>query len=160
MIEKLFPGIAHLQNIHPLVVHFPIAFLFGCVLFYVLALLARKELLAFTAFFLLLLGTVGAAAAVGTGIYAEPGVLLSPSVRGHLLARHEDFMLSTLCVSLILAVWAAIARPFPKRGRILFILLLFVLLGIMSVGADYGARMVYDYNAGGNACPQPIEFFR
>jgi len=26
------------------------------------------------------------------------------------------------------------------------------------LGADYGARMVYDYNAGGNACSQPIEF--
>ena len=28
----------------------------------------------------------------------------------------------------------------------------------MSVGADNGARMVYDYNAGGNACSQPIDF--
>ena len=158
MIEKLLPGIAHLQNIHPLVVHFPIAFLTGCVFFYVIALLTRKETLALTAFFLLLLGTLGAAAAVGTGIYAEPRVLLSPSVRGHLLAKHEDFMLTTLCISLILTVWAAIARPFPRKGRILFILLLFGLLGIMSVGADYGARMVYDYNAGGSACPQPIEF--
>jgi hypothetical protein len=33
-----------------------------------------------------------------------------------------------------------------------------VLLGVMSIGADYGARMVYDYNAGGSACSQPIEF--
>jgi hypothetical protein len=29
---------------------------------------------------------------------------------------------------------------------------------IMSIGADYGARMVYDYNAGGRACPQPIDY--
>ena len=32
------------------------------------------------------------------------------------------------------------------------------MLLVMSFGADYGARMVYDYNAGGNACSQPIEF--
>jgi hypothetical protein len=32
------------------------------------------------------------------------------------------------------------------------------LLVVMSFGADYGARMVYDYNAGGDACSQPIEF--
>jgi len=25
-------------------------------------------------------------------------------------------------------------------------------------GADDGGRMVYDYNAGGQACGQPIEF--
>ena len=101
-----------------------------------------------------------AAAAVGTGIYAEPGVLLAPSVRGHLLEKHQDFMILTLCVSVVLAIWSIIARPFPKKGRALFMLLLFALLGVMSVGADYGARMVYDYNAGGRACPQPIEFVK
>jgi hypothetical protein len=47
---------------------------------------------------------------------------------------------------------------FPKKGRRVFILLFLVLLGIMSVGAGYGARTVYDYNAGGNGCSQPIEF--
>jgi uncharacterized membrane protein len=160
MIQNLLPGIQHLQNIHPLVVHFPIAFLCGSALFYLLALLTSKEVMATTAFSLLIAGTLGAAAAVGTGIYADPSVLLAPSVRGHLLEKHEDFMILTLCVSAVLTVWSIIARPFPKKGRALFILLFFALLGVMSVGADYGARMVYDYNAGGNACPQPIEFVK
>jgi len=31
---------------------------------------------------------------------------------------------------------------------------------VMALGADFGARMVYDYNIGGDACPQPIEFTR
>lgn len=35
-----------------------------------------------------------------------------------------------------------------------------IVVALMAVGADYGARMVYDYNAGGSACPQPIEFTR
>ena len=30
--------------------------------------------------------------------------------------------------------------------------------GVMSKGADDGGRMVYDYNAGGSACGQPIEY--
>ena len=67
-------------------------------------------------------------------------------------------MLTTLGVSIGLAFWAVMARPFPKKKRLLFLFLLLVLLGIMTVGADYGARMVYDYNAGGDACSQPIEF--
>jgi len=160
MIQNLLPGIEHLQNIHPLVVHFPLAFLFGSALFYLLALLTSKEVMATTAFSILMVGTLGAAAAVGTGIYAEPSVILAPSVRGHLLEKHEDLMILTLCVSAVIAIWAVIARPFPRKGRALFILLLFALLGVMSLGADYGARMVYDYNAGGHACPQPIEFVK
>jgi len=160
MILNLLPGIQHLQNIHPLVVHFPIALLSGSALFYILALLTKRETMATTAFSLLMVGALGAAAAVGTGIYAEPGVILAPSVRGHLLEKHEDLMILTLCVSAGLALWAIIARPFPRKGRALFVLLLFALLVVMSVGADYGARMVYDYNAGGNACPQPIEFVK
>ena len=160
MIQTLLRGIQHLQNIHPLVVHFPIAFLFGSALFYLLALLIPRDSMATIAFSLLIVGTLGAVAAVGTGIYAELGVILAPSVRGHLLEKHQDFMIITLCLSIILAIWSIIARPFPKKSRALFILLFFTLLGIMSVGADYGARMVYDYNAGGSACPQPIQFVK
>lgn len=158
MFETLLPGVQHLQNIHPLVVHFPIAFLVGAALFYFLSWIFRNQTFAATAFLLLILGTLAAGAAVGTGLYGEEGVMVSRSVREHLLEVHEELMLVTLGLSIVLTAWAFIARPFPKKGRLLFLLLFLVLLGIMTVGADYGARMVYDYNAGGNACSQPIEF--
>jgi len=158
MIETLLPGVQHLQNIHPLVVHFPIAFLAGAALFYFLSSILRNQILATTAFLLLILGTLAAGAAVGTGLYAEEGVMVSRSVREHLLEVHENFMLGTLGLSVALSIWALVARPFPKKRRWIFLLLFLVLLGIMTAGADYGARMVYDYNAGGGACSQPIEF--
>jgi uncharacterized membrane protein len=158
MLETLLPGVQHLQNFHPLMVHFPIAFLMGAALFYFLALIFRKEAFATAAFFLLILGTISACVAAGTGLYAKDGVMVSFSVREHLLGHHEQLMLSTTGLSIILAVWAIIARPFPKRKRAIFISLFVVMLGIMTWGADYGARMVYDYNAGGNACSQPIDF--
>ncbi len=158
MLETLLPGVQHLQNIHPLVVHFPIAFLIGAALIYGLAWVLKSDRLAFTGFVMLILGTLSAAAAVGTGLYGEGGVMVSRSVREHLLNPHEKFMLSILGLSILLAIWAAISRPFPKKGRPVFLLIFVVLLVIMSLGADYGARMVYDYNAGGNACSQPIEF--
>jgi uncharacterized membrane protein len=84
--------------------------------------------------------------------------MVSHSVREHLLEAHEQLMLVTLGLTVFLTGGALIARPFPKKGRWLFFILFLVLLVIMTVGTDYGARMVYDYNAGGNACPQPIEF--
>lgn len=118
----------------------------GAALFYTLTVVFRKEQLATTGFWLLLLGTLSAVAAVGTGLYAEPGVMISRSVREH------------LWLSIGLTIWAIAARPFPKKGRPLFLLLFLVTLAIMAKGADYGGRMVFDYNAGGSACPQPIEF--
>ncbi len=158
MIETLFPGISHLQNIHPLVVHFPIAFLIGAAFFYLLAGVSRKEAFANTAFAMLLTGTLAAAAAVGTGLYAEPGVMVSHGVREQLLSFHKRLMIATLALSAVLALWAIAKRPLPQKGQAVFYLLLIVLLATLSVGADYGARMVYDYNAGGNACSQPIDF--
>jgi uncharacterized membrane protein len=160
MIETLLPGLQHLQNVHPLVVHFPIAFLMGAALFYFLALIFRKDTLATTAFLLLILGAFSACVAAGSGLYAEEGVMVSLSVREHLLEHHEQLMLATTGLSIALTIWAVIARPFPKKKRALFVLVFIIMLGIMTWGADYGARMVYDYNAGGNACSQPIEFVK
>ncbi len=158
MIETLLAGVAHLQNIHPLIVHFPIAFLLGAAFFYVLAWVFRNNTFAKTAFLILILGTFSAGLAVGTGLYAEDGVMVARTVRAHLLEAHETLMITTLGLSAVLAIWAIAARPFPKKGRLVFLLIFLALLVVMSIGADHGARMVYDYNAGGDACSQPIEF--
>ena len=154
----MLPGAQHLQNLHPLVIHFPIAFLMGAVLLYVAAWLLKRDSFAHSAFVVLVLGALSLAGAVATGLYAEQGVMLSLSVREHLLQPHKTAMLATLTVCTILTIWAVIARPFPKKGRPLFLFLLLVMIGVMTVGADFGGRMVYDYNAGGNACRQPIQF--
>lgn len=160
MLDNFLPGLQHLQNIHPLVVHFPVAFLAGAALLYVLAWLAGRASWAWTGLWLLALGTLSAAVAVGTGLYAEPGVMVARSVRMALLAPHKRFMLGTLGLSAALAIWAGLDHPFPVRGRLAFTVLLFVLVATLTKGADYGARMVYDYNAGGDACGQPIDFTR
>ena len=154
----MLSGAQHLQNLHPLVVHFPIAFLMGAALLYVAAWLLKRERFAHSAFVVLVLGALSLAIAVATGLYAEQGVMLALSVREHLLEPHETAMLTTLAICMTLTVWAVVARPFPTKGRPLFLFLLLVMIGVMAVGADFGGRMVYDYNAGGNACRQPIQF--
>ena len=153
-----FPGAQHIQNIHPLIVHFPIALLFGATLAYWLGFLARRDGWQWSAFWMLLLGVLGAAAAVASGLYSAPGVMLAPSVKAALLAVHKRIMLAVLALSAILALWALAARPMPVRGRGAFLVALLVLCALIAKGADYGGRMVYDYNAGGYACGQPIEF--
>ncbi len=158
MLGDLLPGAQHLQNIHPLIVHFPLAFLPGAALLYLLAWLAKTESWAWTGLWLLGLGTVGAAAAVASGLHGAEGVMVAPPVREHLLVYHERIMLGVLGLSVVLSVWAWLARPMPLKGNGVFLILLGLLVLWLAVGADFGGRMVYDYNAGGNACPQPVDF--
>jgi len=157
-MNRILPGVSHLQNLHPLFVHFPIAFICGAAALYLLAWARASEPLEWSAFWMLMLGSAGVAASLATGLYAEPGVMVAESVRDQLLKHHKHLMLSASVVAGILTMWAIAARPMPSRGRYVFLAGLLVVMMLIAVGADFGGRMVYDYNAGGDACPQPIDF--
>ena len=159
-LATLLPGAAHLQNIHPLVVHYPLALLSVAALLYLLTWIAGRPGWAWVAFWMLILGTAGALAAAATGLYAEDAVMVARTVRAHLLVHHKQLMLATVGLATAGSLWAALAPPFPGRARPVFILLLIAMVAVMTVGADYGGRLVYDYNAGGKACGQPIDFTR
>ena len=79
------------------------------------------------ALWLLGLGVLGAAAAVASGLYGAEGVMVAPSVREHLLVNHERIMLAVLGLSVVLWVWALIARPMPLKGGVVFLILLAIL---------------------------------
>jgi uncharacterized membrane protein len=152
-----FHGARGLQNLHPLFVHFPIAFLMGAALLYLLAWIGRREAWAWTGLWMLLLGTLGGAVSVWTGLGAWDSVMVAPSVRDHILVYHRALMLIVFGFSLVLSVWALSMRPMPRRGRAAFVALLFVTAALVAIGSDFGGWMVYGYNAGGSL-PQPIEF--
>ena len=160
MLERLFPGAAHLQNLHPVVVHFPIAFLFGATLLYFVGASSRNESITRAALWVLVLGATGVVLSAGTGLYAGEGVMIAPSVRDALLAYHRNLMLAVTTLTAALTVWALAARPLPRRGRWAFLIGLIAMCVLVAQGADYGGRLVFDYNAGGNACGQPIDFSR
>jgi uncharacterized membrane protein len=154
----LLPGLQQLGNPHPLIVHFPIALLYAAALLYFLAWAAKRESLEWTALWVLGLGALGAGAAWVTGRSAGEGVMLAQSVKDALLENHERLMTATAIIAAVMTLWALVARPMPARFRWLFLVGLVAMIGVLTAGADYGGRMVYDYNAGGNACGQPIEF--
>jgi uncharacterized membrane protein len=159
VLARLLPGADHLQNPHPLVVHFPIAFLYGAALLYFVAWSARREAIAWAAMWFLVLGVLSAAVAVGTGWYSAGGVMLDPSVKENVLEPHMRLMFATSTIGALLAVWAIIKRPMPASpSRYLFFFGLVVMIALMTKGADYGGIMVYDYNGGGGACRQPIPY--
>lgn len=151
------PGAAVMQNLHPLIVHFPIAFLTGATLMYCAAWLARRETWAWTALWMLAIGAATASAALGTGLAAGQSVMVAPSVREHILVHHEHAMVVVWALSLAALGWAAIARPIPRRGVLGFLAILILMTLTLVKGTDYGGWMVFGYNAGGSL-PQPIEF--
>lgn len=151
------PGAAVLQNLHPLIVHYPVALLTGAAALYMTAWIGRREPWAWTALWMLCLGTLSAAVAVVTGLRAGEGVMVAWTVREHILDHHRHYMLAAFGLSLLLTAWALVARPMPERGRLGFVMILVVMAALIAKGADYGGWMVYGYNAGGSL-PQPIEF--
>ncbi|HKV54569.1 MAG TPA: DUF2231 domain-containing protein [Candidatus Binataceae bacterium] len=152
-----FRGAEAVQNLHPLIVHYPIALLTASVPLYLLAWALRREALAVVALWLLELGALSAIVAAYTGLGAGDSVMVAPSVREHILVYHERIMLSVTGISLVLAGWAWLARPMPRRGRVVFMAALLLMAAVLAKGADFGGWMVYGYNAGGSL-PQPIEF--
>jgi len=158
VLERILPGASHLQNMHPILVHFPIAFLYAAAILYFLASIRASEGLKWTALWMLVLGALGAAAALASGLYAAPGLMVSVSVRHELLRHHKHLMVAASAVTGVLTVWAIAARPMPMRGRYVFLAGLIAVMGLIAAGADLGGEMVYGYNAGGSACPQPIDF--
>jgi uncharacterized membrane protein len=158
MFERFLPGASQLQNYHPLLVHFPIAFIYGAALFYFLAWILANDGLKWAAFWMLLLGAFSAAVTLLSGFYAAPGLMVSQSVRDELLRHHKHLMVAASAVTGLLTLWALAARPMPSRGRLVFLLGLFVVICLITAGADLGGEMVFGYNAAGSACPQPIDY--
>lgn len=158
MLDRILPGASNLQNYHPLLVHFPIAFIYSASLMYFLAWIAGSEKLQWTALWMLLLATLGAAAALISGFYAAPGLMISESVRDELLSHHKHLMVASSILTGALTIWALATRPMPTRFRYAFLLGLLALVLLLTIGADLGGEMVFAYNAAGSACPQPIDF--
>lgn len=145
MFGVIMPGISSLANIHPLIVHFPIAFLFAFFVMDLLGSVFKKKNWRELATGLLYLGTISAAIAVTFGLIAESSVEHGENV--HLiLERHKFFGLSVLCLSIVLSIWRFLSAERVKGvANIVFILLAGSLNVLMMLGADLGGLMVYKY---------------
>jgi uncharacterized membrane protein len=156
MIEVLFPGLAALQNIHPVFVHFPIAFFTGALAMEALAVL-RDERFHPVATWLLYLGALSAVVTVLTGADAA-NRLAAAEALGHNAPGHEqihvhrNWMVGATVMSVALALYLGwvnrTARWAAHRWGVLLGLAL--LSVVVSLGADRGARLVYEFGVGVN----------
>lgn len=150
--------VSSLDQLHPMVVHFPIALLLTAPLFVLLAVLWRKASrgLALSALLLLALGTAGAWVAVCTGDAAEHAVHATGAAKA-VLHQHEDLAELTATVfSILTGLFAAIVllplliqkldRPTWTRSALAAVLVL--LIGgdlLIAKAAHEGGRLVHEF---------------
>ena len=156
MFSILMPGISSMANIHPLLVHFPIAFLSAFFILDMLGTLAKKPHWRNVAGWLLYLGTAAAAFAVTAGLIAASTVAHSEEVHA-IMERHEHFGVSVLTLATLLSIWRIKTGGVIQGGANSFFLALAALLcSLMTLGADLGGLMVYRYGVAVKAAMVPV----
>lgn len=143
-----FEGIRELPNIHPLIVHFPIALFSVFLLAEFINFFINSEGLRSAASYTLYLGTLAAAATVLAGWRAESTITHTDAVHS-IMESHEAFGITVLVIGIILSVWRLKrGRKFSPIERLVHLILAFVAVVVLSLGADLGGLMVYRYGVG------------
>ena len=136
-------------HLHAMIIHFPIALLVAGFLSEVIALFIKKEFFSQVAFYLLILGALGATAAYLTGGYAGEGIEEGPLKNP--MDLHEDAAAITLWLAIITALFRAVIFYF-KYNRFwvkwLGIILFTALVGSVARTGYLGGQLVYNHGAG------------
>ena len=155
IFSSLMPGIAGMDNIHPLLVHFPIAFLSAFFALDLVGTLAKKSQWRSVASWFLYFGTVAAVFTVIAGLIAASSVAHGQNVHD-IMDRHEQIGLSVLSLATVLSIWRMKSGALIRGGANSFFLILSALLCVlMMLGADLGGLMVYKYGVAVEAAPIP-----
>jgi uncharacterized membrane protein len=136
------------SNVHPLIVHFPIAFLIGFLLLEVIGLAFRNIAIRQIASGMLYLGAVGAVAAATAGLIAEETVPHGAAVH-EIMEWHERLGLTVASLAVVMAVWrAASGVRFSAMALALHLFLAGIIAVCLFFAADLGGLMVYQYGVG------------
>lgn len=142
-------------NFHPLLVHFPIAFLVSFLLAEICGLAFRRSWLRKLAGSMLYLGAAGAVAAAAAGLIADETVPHGAAVH-EIMEWHKRAGLTVAGLSVILAAWRAVSGGrFSVMAQALHLMLGLVAVLCLFFGADLGGRMVYEYGVGVKSLQQP-----
>lgn len=146
-----FPGVAAMPNVHPLLVHFPIALYYAFLLASGLALIARSDSLRRAGSWMLYFGTAGAAAAVVAGLSAADSVEHDEAVHA-IMELHETYGFVVLALGVLLsAVHGFLRSSRSVAGRLAEWVLALTLVAAITRGADLGGLLVYGHGVAVNA---------
>lgn len=146
-----------MENLHPAIVHFPIALLFLGGLFGLISLFWKRELWKDLAVKCLFIGTVFAPIAVLTGLLEEQSLKHNEAIH-EILVKHKTNGFIILSLSLILSLW------YWFRGKIIgnkeysvWVVMLFLGSILVFYQGSLGGEMVYSHGAGVKPMESSVE---
>ena len=139
-----------MESVHPLVVHFPIALLLTALLLDVVALGLKRPGLHRVALWNLSLGTIGAAVAVRTGLWAAEIAKHTFEIH-QVMELHRKLGIATLVLGILVVTWRLWKRDrLGVRARAVTLVLMLAIAGTLGYGAHLGGRLVYEFGVGGS----------
>ena len=162
MPETLLAGTS-LPNLHPLVVHFPIALLVTALFFDLSALISRRRRwLDHGAALLYCLAAIGAISAWFSGLKAADAMWSMPGAAQAALSEHQDLGLYTLAAIVgltafrLFVAWLSRKDQRTQLGlfRMAAIVGAFAVVVLAGLTADHGGALVYQHGMGVKATAQ------
>jgi predicted heme/steroid binding protein/uncharacterized membrane protein len=123
---------------HPMIVHFPIAFLMATSLFIILHLFFQNPLFQITSFYLLILGAISSPFAMGTGLltwWINYRLKLTPFVK-----KKIQLSILLLVFEIILIVWRSSSTNISNP---IYFIMVLLLTPIVSLLGYYGGQMTF-----------------
>jgi predicted heme/steroid binding protein/uncharacterized membrane protein len=123
---------------HPMIVHFPLAFLMGSSLFVLLHLLFRKPAFEITSFYLLMLGAISSPFAMMTGLFTwwvNYRLKLTLFVK-----RKIQLSILLLIFEIIIIVWRS---SITNISNPIYFIMILLLTPIVSLLGYYGGQMTF-----------------
>jgi uncharacterized membrane protein len=149
----LMPGIVSMENIHPLVVHFPIALLSAFFVLDLVGTLAKKQQWREVSSFFLYLGTLAALFTVIAGHIAADTVAHAGNVHA-IMEKHKNLGMAILSLATALSAWRLKHKGlFQGYVNSMFLTLSALLCVLIVLAADLGGLMVYQYGVAVKAVP-------
>ncbi len=138
-------------NIHPLIIHFPIALLVVAVFLDVVSVWLKKDWLRNSTLMMYFFGTLGAITAYFTGRIAANSV--NPSFQAELtMSKHSDWALYTVIFFSIYTILRIVFKnKLNPENRIIHLAVLAVTvfgLFLLVSTADLGGKLVFKYGVG------------
>jgi uncharacterized membrane protein len=151
---QYFPGIGEMANVHPVLVHFPIALLTGFMVAELLSIVTKNSDLRTAGKWMLYFGTIGALGSAVVGLLGAESVFHEGEVHGQ-MSKHRDYGLNVVALSLFLCTWRLIeGRDLVGLSRVIQNALGLLIVANLMLGADIGGSMVYKYGVAVQAVPR------
>ena len=137
-----------MPNLHPLIIHFPIALLLVAAVLELIAAWGKKPEFSRAGWWNQIAGTAGLLLAVASGLFAESTARIGEDAR-ELFERHEQIAFAATALFALLFFWRMASRgQMPSRGRWLFLVCLAAGAGLLLAGAFTGGELVYRHGLG------------